>query len=328
MISESEFTVKAHGVHTAYVEMTKALKKRDDVDVEVNVARENADIMHVQTIGLFSLVKMRKTKAKIIISGHIVPDSLVGSLRGAKLWYGLASLYLRWFYNKADVVIAVSEETKQALKNLGVIKPIVVIHNMVDTYYYSVRSNNLDKLRSELKITKDKWVVVSNGQVQPRKRVDVFINLARKMPDTKFIWIGGIPFKGLAAEYEKMKKIMNSAPSNVIFTGVIPLESVRDYFQLANAFIMPSDQETFGLAIVEAAAAGLPVVLRDMADYDNTFRNDAIMCAEQDFEKALLRLRYDKDYRESAIRSSKELASKYDSSNICEKLIKVYKSLL
>ena len=328
MISESEFTVKGHGVHTAYVEMTEALKKRDDVDVEVNVARENADIMHIQTIGLFSLAKMRKTKAKIVISAHIVSESLVGSLRGAKFWRGLAELYLRWFYNKADLVIAVSDETKMVLEKSGIRRPIAVINNMIDTSRYAIKSTNLDKLKNDLKIADGEFVVMGNGQVQPRKRVDIFIELARKIPDMKFIWLGGIPFKGLAAEYEKMKRVMSSAPSNVIFTGVVPLESVRDYFQIADAFIMPSDQETFGLAIVEAAASGLPVVLRNIPDYDNTFRSDAIMCDEQDFEKALRRLRSDDDYRDQSIRSASNLASRYDSATVCQKLVDAYKSLL
>ena len=37
MISESEFTVQGHGVHTAYKEITDALRKRKDIDIEVNL---------------------------------------------------------------------------------------------------------------------------------------------------------------------------------------------------------------------------------------------------------------------------------------------------
>ena len=51
MISESEFTVQGHGVHTAYKEITDALRKKKDVDIEVNTDRP-ADIIHIQTMGL------------------------------------------------------------------------------------------------------------------------------------------------------------------------------------------------------------------------------------------------------------------------------------
>ena len=54
MISESEFTVQGHGVHTAYKEITDALRKRKDIDIEVNTDRP-ADIIHIQTMGLYDL---------------------------------------------------------------------------------------------------------------------------------------------------------------------------------------------------------------------------------------------------------------------------------
>ncbi len=326
-ISESEFSVKGHGVHTAYIETTAALKKRSDVVVAVN-SRQAADIIHIHTVGPYALERLLFGKGKKIVSAHIVPDSLVGSLRGAKLWYGLAKSYLRWFYNRADIVIAVSHETKHVLKNMGVNRPVAVIHNMIDVSRYSALPVNRVKLRQELGIARDDWVIVSNGQVQPRKRVDIFIALARELPDFRFVWVGGIPFKGAAAQYEKMKKLMNSAPKNVQFTGVIPLDLVSDYLQVADVFIMPSDQETFGLAIVEAAAASLPVVLRNISDYDHTFRDDAIICEEHEFGQVLLRLHDDVDYREQAVRSARNLACKYDSSILCEKLVGVYRSAL
>ena len=63
MISESEFTVQGHGVHTAFVEMTNALKDRDDIDIAVNKARLDADIVHAQTTGLYSMKNTREQVA-------------------------------------------------------------------------------------------------------------------------------------------------------------------------------------------------------------------------------------------------------------------------
>ncbi|NCU40484.1 glycosyltransferase [Candidatus Saccharibacteria bacterium] len=326
-VSESDFSVKGHGVHTAFVETTNALKKRLDVEVLIN-SRQPSDIVHIHTVGIYSLGHLLFRRSKKVVSAHIVPDSLIGSLRGAKWWLGLATIYLRWFYNQADVVIAVSEETKIILEKMGVHRSIVVINNMVDSARYSKKSINRDSLRHELGYAKNDWIVASNGQVQPRKRVDTFINLAREFPDMKFVWIGGIPFKGVAAEYEKMKKLMQSAPDNLKFTGVVPLQSVADYLRTADVFVMPSDQETFGLAIVEAAAAGLPIVLRDISDYDHTFRADALMCDENDFKSTLLRLQSDPSYYEKAVQSAQSIAQRYDSATVCEELVEVYESLL
>ncbi len=326
-ISESEFSVKGHGVHTAFVETSNALRRRDDVELQIN-SKAPTDIVHIHTVGTYALGRLLWGKGKKIVSAHIVPDSLVGSLRGARWWHGIATWYLKWFYNHADVVLAVSDETKQVLEQIGVIRPIEVIYNMVDASRYARSPDSRAQARAKLGFSTDDWIVASNGQVQPRKRVDIFVKLARAMPETKFVWVGGIPFKAAAAQYEKMKKTMNSAPSNVVFTGVVSLDDVALYLQAADVFVMPSDQETFGLAIVEAAAASLPVVLRDLPDYDHTFRSDAIVCQVDEFETALRRLQTDQEYYDQAVRSAESLARRYDSSLLCDKLVGVYRSLL
>lgn len=325
-ISESEFTVQGHGVHTAFVETVRGLKKCG-LQVLVN-KDEPADIRHIHTVGTYALKQLLFRDGKKVVSAHIVPDSLVGSLRGARLWKGAAKAYLKFFYNKADAVIAVSDETKQALLDMGVKKPVVVIYNMIDTSLYEATEKQRASARKALGFSDKDWVVVSNGQVQPRKRVDTFINLARALPDTKFVWVGGIPFKGAAANYEQMKRLMKTAPTNVQFTGVVKLEEVKKYFHAADVFVMPSDQETFGLAIVEAAASGLPLVLRDIHDYDHTFRSDALMGTDETFAELVEKLRRDKQLYQTMVVRSGQLAQRYDCTTITNELVALYKSLL
>jgi len=256
-----------------------------------------------------------------------VPDSFIGSLVGAKYWLWLAKLYLRFFYNRAALVIAVSDATKAELEKLGVNKPIKVIYNMVDTSRYHATSEQRAKWRKEFGFA-DTFVVASNGQVQPRKRVDTFMRLARELPNMKFVWIGGMPFGRAGDDYHEMHALMTNTPPNVTVTGVIPLEKVRQYFAASDVFIMPSVQETFGLAIVEAAASGLPVILRDIPDYDQTFRPDAVMCDENDFRAAIERLADDKEYYTEMKSHAAALAKRYDSQTIAAELVDAYRSLL
>ena len=78
MVSESEFTVQGHGVHTAYKENFDCLAKRDDVDIQANIMR-TSDIVHIQTIGFYSLRYMSSTKSrKKLVSAHVLPESFVG----------------------------------------------------------------------------------------------------------------------------------------------------------------------------------------------------------------------------------------------------------
>lgn len=327
-VSESEFSVQGHGVHTAFVETTNALRRQPDIEVVVN-SREPADIRHIHTVGMYAWRQLLFGKGKKIISGHIVPDSLVGSLRLAKGWKGMASWYLKYFYNRADAVIAVSDATRDELQRIGVKRPIHVMYNMVDTRRYQPHPSDKEAARRELGLDTNAFVVVSNGQVQPRKRVDMFVAMAKLLPDVTFVWVGGIPFKAAAANYEKMRRTMKRAPQNVIFTDVVPLEKVKTYLHAADVFVMPSDQETFGLAIVEAAAAGLPVVLRDLHDYDATFRRFAYIADDvQAFDEAIEKLRSDKLVYASYADKARELAATYDSDTIARELVSLYRRVL
>ena len=328
MVSESEFTVQGHGVHTAYVELTNALKKRADVEVVVNQFGKS-DITHIHTVGFYALRHLLARGSKKVVSAHIVPDSLVGSLVGAKLWLPLAKLYLRWFYNRADVLFAVSDETKRSLEKLGIKKPIEVVYNLVDTSRYTTTPADKAAARKALEIHEDAWVVVGSGQVQPRKRVDDFIAAARELPDMEFIWVGGMPFGKLAADHGAMQHMIETAPENFHCTGVIAHEAVRQYYQAADVFWLPSEQETFGLVAVEAAAAGLPVVLRDIHDYDETFKDGAVMVAEDEVVPALEHLHRDsKAYGQARELATERIAKRFDSVAGAARVVEIYRNLL
>src|SRR5690606_25075370 len=114
-------------------------------------------------------------------------------------------------------------------------------------------------------------------------------------PDMQFVWVGGTPFKRLGAASGELETLAGSVPTFTV-TGVIPYEQVVDYFKAADVFLLPSEQETFGLVVIEAAAAGLPVVLRDIPDYQQTFASSAIMANEQDFLAHIRKLRSNKAY--------------------------------
>lgn len=326
-ISESEYSVKGHGVHTAYMETCAALEKRAEITLRTNTF-EKADIRHIHTVGPYSLVQLLFASGKKVVSAHVVPDSFVGSLVGAKYWLGIATRYLRWFYNRADLAIAVSDQTKKDLEAIGVTSPISVIYNMIDTEKYKQARTRRDELRQKFDVKPSERVVVGNGQIQPRKRFDTFLAIARQLPEVKFIWVGGMPFGKVAADQSKMQEMIDTAPDNVTVTGVVPIETVAEYFAASDVFVMTSEQETFGLAIIEAAASGLPVVLRDINDYDHTFRADALMCSEGEFAPKIAQLLDDEKLYRDLQQRAENIAQRYDSSKIVSGLIEHYQALL
>jgi 1,2-diacylglycerol-3-alpha-glucose alpha-1,2-galactosyltransferase len=304
-----------------------ALKSVADVEVVGN-KRGKFDITHLHTVGSYALWYLLFGSGKKVVSAHIVPDSLVGSLVGAELWLPLARVYLRWFYNRADLVLAVSDETRRDLEGIGVVKPIEVLHNTIDTQWYARKPGDREKARTELGLPDEGVFVIGAGQIQPRKRLDIFVETALALPDITFIWVGGMPFKRAAAGYSQMDALVKSPPENVIFPGMLPLEKMREYYHASDIFMMPSDQETFGLVAVEAAASGLPVVLRDIPDYDETFRDDAVMVPAGEFAPAIKKLAEDEAYYDVMVKASRRIAERFDSKAGAERLIDLYQDLL
>lgn len=326
VISDSAFTVQGHGVHTAYTEHLAGLKKyTPEFEVHTNEKHLKADIIHIHTVGYYGVRFLLSRKSLKFVSAHVVPDSFVGSLVGAKLWYPFAKIYLRWFYNRADGVFAVSHEVADQLKAMKIKKPIYVVPNMLDTKAFSSSPSKKLAARKELGIPKDKFMVVCSGQVQPRKRVDSFLACANNLVDMDFVWVGGIPFKHAAANYKQMQKVMANAPKNVTFTGVIKHEKVIAYYQAADAFFLPSEQETFGIVMIEAASAGLPVVLRDNDQYKITFRDWYLSASDNvGFTKIIQRLATDKAYYKKAQAKSHNIAERYETKNVMKQIEKIY----
>ena len=238
-------------------------------------------------------------------------------------------MWLKFFYKKADLVLACSGMVADELINDMNVPKTKVLYNTIDMSRYKHSAAEKKLARKKLGLKDNDFVVMGNGQVQPRKRLDVLIKAAKKMPDVKFFWVGGIPFKNLGADYHAMQNMIKSAPDNLTVTGVIPLEDVRDYYVATDLFVLPAMQENHPMCVLEAAGAGLPIILRDIPQYDDTFKGDAVMAKTDDeFLDLIDLLRKDKKAYSKACLGAGKIAKRFDSSAGAERLVEFYRSLI
>lgn len=137
---------------------------------------------------------------------------------------------------RVDYFVANSNEVKSRIeKSYG--RESVVINPPVE----------VERFRTESHHKRSGFVIISR-QI-PYKRIDLAIKACNelKLPLTVI---------GTGPEHENLKSI---AGDTITFTGFVSDEEVPDYFHKAEAFIFPSDED-FGIAPVEAMAAGLPVI--------------------------------------------------------------------
>ncbi len=326
LVSETVGGSKGHGVHTAFLQTRTALE-RAGVDVRVN-AGAGCDIVHIETMGLRSLRLLLRTRERAVVTAHVVPESLVGSFMLAPLWLPIGAAYMRAFYSLADEVLAVSPEVVEGLERMQLDAPVRLVPNAIDVARFRPQPGWREEVRSRLGIADKAFVAICAGQIQPRKGIHDFVDAARSMPDVTFVWVGGMPFKRLTAHYGDMVRTVAEAPSNCIFAGDMPYEEMPRYFAAADCLFFPSVQETFGLAIVEAASAGLPLLLRDLPTYRPLFGDAYLAADDGDFTAKIAALRDDASLRAFYAKRACDMAARFDTERHGALLLDAYASVL
>ena len=109
------------------------------------------------------------------------------------------------------------------------------------------------------------------------------------MPDVTFCWVGGQIFGPATASYFPTRRSALRAPRNIIFAGQRARSEVFSYLASADVFFLPSYHENCPMAVLEAAATGLPLVLRDLPQYLELFGNASLYGSEDMFPAIIRR---------------------------------------
>jgi len=106
-------------------------------------------------------------------------------------------------------------------------------------------------------------VVLFLGSLEARKNLsfllDVWQEVVHTHVDARLVVAGDGPLLGHLRARARTLGLDHS----VVFTGHVPATEKLDYYRLADMFVFPSTMEGFGLAVAEAMACGLPVLISD-----------------------------------------------------------------
>ena len=326
IVSESDH-FKGNGVYTAFVSHIELMKGVKNVEVVVN-NEGYGDIFHCHTWGPALFLKGLRYKGRRILTVHVIPESIVGSLPLWPFFMPLVKWYFRKVYSFVDVCIAISPHVEEAIRDLGAKTEIVRISNPISTEKWHASPEKRKQGRALLGIGEDAFVILGVGQLQGRKGVEDFIEVARQMPEATFVWVGGRPFKAMTEGVARINKQMEHAPSNLTFTGMIELESMPLAYNAADMMLFLSYQENSPLAPIEAAACGLPVVFRDLPEYKSLYENAYITGNDNEaFIHIARQLMHDRLFYTDAVKISTNLIKQFDKNIIREKLLKLYTRL-
>jgi len=328
VISETQFIMKATGVHTAFMDHIELLKEKNDVEVVVN-DEGTGDIFHCHTYGLYYLWKGRKYKGRRVFTAHVIPDSIKGSLPLWWLFMPFIRVGLKIVYSYADICIAISPMVEKAIIATGAKTKIVKIYNPVHIDRWKRTEENRKKGRQLLRLTENEFIVLGVGQLTARKGIEDFLDIAEAIPEVKFVWAGGRPFKGFTEGIKRINKRLDNAGKNVINIGQINLEDMPKIYAAADLMLFPSYQENCPLAPIEAAACGMPVIYRDIEEYRSLYENPYISAGSiEEFITLTKRMIIDRQFYNEGLKISEQLLRQFDKDIIRKKLINIYQSLL
>lgn len=328
LFAEPFFAREANGIHTALLQLRHRLPGRGDIHLVAPADVARPDVIHAHTVGPRYLLLSLQHRRRLMVTAHVLPDTCLGGVVFAHLCQRLTTTYLRLAYNRARLVVAVSPPVQQALHQMGVTSEVTLLCNGVDTAQFKPNPALRAASRQQLNLPDDAFVVLSVGQLQPRKGVETMLAVAHQLPDCQFVWVGGRPFGRLTADYQTLTQAIDNAPPNVTFVGAVPHEEMPAYYALADTLLFPSRQECFGYAVVEAAAAGLPLLLHDIPAYRDYFY-EHYLCAHDPagYVALLQQLHTDPAFYGQWQAAAAALAAQYDLDLFLEHLAACYRQV-
>jgi glycosyltransferase involved in cell wall biosynthesis len=162
----------------------------------------------------------------------------------------------RWYQaarHVADSFLGVSAVAGERARLDEPEKYMGVIHNGYDPAYFSPETEPQPELLPEaVRAMGPRGYFLWVSALEPRKRPEVLIEMARRMPDVQFVAAGYIiPNSG-----ETYAEQIGRLP-NVTWLGLVDRSTLRELFRNANGLIFPSEREGLPLAVIEAMGMGL-----------------------------------------------------------------------
>jgi len=208
----------------------------------------------------------------------------------------------------------ITNEAKQSL--LKDAKVIHRIYNWIDLDVFQPQETAA--LREKLEITKEQFVILGVAQGWSNaKGFHIFLEIANRYPEIKVILVGS-----MADDRE--------LPSNVLAIGSLSnVHQLAAYYSMADVFLNPSIQETFGKVSAEALACGTPVIASNATANPEIVGDCGFVVHDNDIQEiciAINRIRKKNKsfYADKCVRRAAKL---FNRENNIEEYLQVYKEI-
>ncbi|MFA5156300.1 MAG: glycosyltransferase family 4 protein [Candidatus Omnitrophota bacterium] len=173
---------------------------------------------------------------------------------------GIKRALFSFYARRADFIVTPSNYTKNQIAahaNVPLSKVFVVNPGISIEKFTS--AGDSESLKKKFGLKQEKIILTLARLVDYKGQGDVIRSLPaiiKEIPDIKYVIAGRGP------DYNRLQRLSRDLglTDQVIFTGFVDSNSVNDYYELCDLFIMPSTLEGLAICFLEASAKGKPVI--------------------------------------------------------------------
>ena len=239
--------------------------------------------------------------------------------------------YLPVFCRLCDLVIAPSAGMRDVLTSFGVDAPIDVVPNGLDIRPFRQVSEKMD--RAQFGFKPEDVLLIFVGRLGPEKNLSFllrsFSGAAKAYDHIGLILVGDGPERDNLQDQVRYMKIDH----RVCFTGMVPYEQLPGYLSMADAFVTASVTEVHPFTVIEAMAAGLPVLGIQSPGVGDSIEDGVtgFIAEEEDlatFTARMVRLVTDHQQRHDMGRRAQQAAENYAIERTTQMMLERYQAVI
>lgn len=327
LYTEGEKLFSKSGLGKAIIHQEKAL---ESVGIPYTTSvKDEYDILHVNFYGpnSYALAKIAKKQGKkIVYHAHSTEEDFKNGFIFCKQ---ISPAFKKWLikcYNLGDVIITPTPYSKRLLEGYGIKKKIYAISNGIELEKFKCDKSLRKTFRNRYNLKEEDKVIIGIGLYIERKGIVDFVELAKRLPEYKFIWFGYSP---LSAATKDVRDAVNTKLDNLHFAGYVEQNLIIEAMNGCDLYIFPTYEETEGIPIIEACACKTKALIRDIPIFEDWLEDGVNVYKAKDvdsFEGKIKKIVTNElpDLTEEAYKVAKER----DIKTIGKKLKEVYESVL
>jgi glycosyltransferase involved in cell wall biosynthesis len=282
----------------------------------------NSDIIHghgYNAFPMFACAVARKSK-KMCLTPHYFG---MGRSKVTAMAHVPYFAFGVWMLRSAERVICLTRTEREILIKEFLVKPdrAICIPNGVD---YNEMANSSPALDTS------GFTISYVGRLSTEKNIRVLISAYKeiedRIPNSKLMIVGD------GTEKEELKRLSRKLSiKRVLWIGKVPHQNIGAYYKSASVFVLPSRREAFGICILEAQAAGTPVIVSDAIDRMGIMEKGRGLAFkdndEGDLAEKIFKIYKEKSLRDSFISRGKKYAKELDWDKVADEYVALYHSM-